>query len=96
MRPMRRALVALMLSLSLGVAPLAAQTGPFMGLPESSGFDLLSFFAEAWSAVQAAVDKTVSTGDTGSSSTTQTTPTPGTGTTSGTPTDNGAGIDPNG
>jgi hypothetical protein len=98
MRPMRRFLVVLMLSLALGVAPLAAQNrslGPQTGPAPS--FDLTGLFDTAWHALSSLLDKVLPTGGDGSSSTTQTTtPPPGISTTDGAPTDNGAGIDPNG
>jgi hypothetical protein len=96
MRSMRRSLVVLTLSLALGVPPLAAQSGRLTPLPAPPSFDLTGIFESAWSIFQGLADKILPTGDDGTSSTTQTTPAPGTPTTGGTPTDNGAGIDPNG
>lgn len=97
MRSMRRPLVVLMLSLALGVAPLAAQNGrltPPSGPAPS--FDLTGLFDAAWQALSSLLDKILPAGGDGTSTTTQTTPPPSTATTDGAPTDNGAGIDPNG
>jgi hypothetical protein len=98
MRSMRRSLVVLMLSLALGVAPLAAQNGRFASQPgPAPSFDLTTgLFDTAWHALSSLLDKVLPTGGDGSSSTTQSTPPPGTATTGGAPTENGAGIDPNG